>query len=88
MGSQFFPGPWNPQACSDYALAQNAYNTNAGSSPSKMFNAFYLHKNGKPYGTYCALYSEHLDPSWATVGTSWKGGDKFECRRSWTWTFA
>ncbi|KAF2723569.1 hypothetical protein K431DRAFT_219735 [Polychaeton citri CBS 116435] len=96
MGSRYFPGPFNPQVCSDYALAQNAANANAAKnqgsasySKCKMFNAVYYHKNGVPHGTYCSLYSTQLGDSWATYsGSKSSNGDKFDCKQSWTWTLA
>lgn len=39
MGSKFFPGPFNPQVCSNYALLQNEVNAKAGKSQCQMFNA-------------------------------------------------
>merc|ERR1711939_330042 len=60
MGQRFFPGPFNPQVCSDYALAQNKAQSGSKSS-CRMFNAAYLHKDGVPYGTICSLYSSALD---------------------------
>jgi hypothetical protein len=88
MGSQFFPGPYNPQVCSDYAIAQNAANKKAGSKAScQMFNAFYLHKNGKPFGTSCNLFSADISPRSATFsGVKSPKGDKYECKQSWTYT--
>lgn len=48
-----------------------------------MFNAYYLHKNGKPHGTQCALYNSKLDFSWATYEGTDVGGDKYDCKQSW-----
>ncbi|CAK3970689.1 Hypothetical predicted protein [Lecanosticta acicola] len=87
MGSRFFPGPFNPQACGDYAYFQNVANKQAGKGSCQMFNAFYLHKNNKPYGTYCSLYSAYLDPLWATNSGSSSGNDRYDCKQSWTYTF-
>ncbi|TKA25296.1 hypothetical protein B0A50_06200 [Salinomyces thailandicus] len=87
LGSKFFPGPFNPQVCSDYALAQNAANKAKGvPQQCQMFNAYYLHKNKVPYGTYCALYNTHLDGSFATNAGGKSGGDEYECKQSWTYT--
>jgi len=84
MGNHFFPGPYNPHACYDYAVSLNNANSKAGLSQScSFFNAYYLHKNGKPHGTYCNLYISALDDSWATyTGGQW-GGDEYECKQSW-----
>lgn len=86
MGSHFFPGPFNPQACSDYAIFQSEFNLKAGKPGCKMFNAFFLYKNGKPHGTYCNLYSSHLEVSWAVKGSYSSGKDRFDVKQSFTWT--
>lgn len=39
MGGKFFPGPYNPQVCSNYALLQNEINTKSGKKQCQMFNA-------------------------------------------------
>lgn len=87
MGNHFFPGPYNPNACYDYAMSLNSANKQAGLSQScKYFNAYYLNKNGKPHGTYCNLYNSELDNSWATYTGGMSGGDKYECKQSWGFT--
>ncbi|GAB7353760.1 hypothetical protein MBLNU459_g4152t1 [Dothideomycetes sp. NU459] len=94
MGSKFFPGPFNPQVCADYAIFQNAQNKQAAISagkssytPCQMFNSYYLHKNGVPHGTYCALYDTQLSTSWATYSGGYaSSGDHYECRQSWTYS--
>jgi hypothetical protein len=89
LGSHFFPGPFNPQVCSDFAFAQSAANALVvGGQKCKMMNAYYLHKNNKPYGTYCALFNSNLDVSFATtVGGSF-GADSFDITQSWTFSLA
>lgn len=87
MGNHFFPGPYNPHACYDYAISLNSANKKAGLSQScSYFNAYYLHKNGKPHGTYCNLYNSVLDNSWATYSGGMSGSDKYECKQSWGFT--
>ncbi|KAI7184508.1 hypothetical protein KC363_g7670 [Hortaea werneckii] len=87
LGARFFPGPFNPQVCSDYALAQNALNKAKGvTQQCQMFNAYYLNKNGVPYGTYCGLYNSRLDTSFATYKGGKAGRDAYECRHSWTYS--
>ncbi|RMY03381.1 hypothetical protein D0867_10711 [Hortaea werneckii] len=87
LGSRFFPGPFNPQVCSDYALAQNALNKAKGvNQQCQMFNAYYLHKNGVPYGTYCGLYNSRLDTSFATYKGGKAGKDSYDCKNSWTYS--
>ncbi|KAI7238009.1 hypothetical protein KC330_g2866 [Hortaea werneckii] len=87
LGSRFFPGPFNPQVCGDYALAQNALNKAKGvNQQCQMFNAYYLHKNGVPYGTYCGLYNSRLDNSFATFKGGKSGRDSYDCKNSWTYS--
>ncbi|KAG9843293.1 hypothetical protein KCU98_g3438, partial [Aureobasidium melanogenum] len=93
MGSKFYPGPFNPQVCADYASYQHALNKQAaiaaGQSyftPCNSFNAYYLHKNGIPHGTYCALYDASISTSYATYTGGWSGNDKYDCRQSYQYT--
>ncbi|KEQ87432.1 hypothetical protein M438DRAFT_239805, partial [Aureobasidium pullulans EXF-150] len=89
MGSKFFPGPFNPQVCADYASYQHVVNKKtaiaAGKSyftPCNSFNAYYLHKNGIPHGTYCALYDASISTSYATYTGGYSGSNKYDCRQS------
>ena len=83
LGSKFFPGPFNPLVCGDYASKQSAVNTAAGASKVSMYNAYYLHKSGKPHGTQCSLYNSVLDAAkWAT----YSGSNDYQCKQSWTFT--
>ncbi|KAF2723249.1 hypothetical protein K431DRAFT_283054 [Polychaeton citri CBS 116435] len=86
IGSHFFPGPFNPQACSDYAVAQNKANqrSSRGGPTCEMFNAYYLHKNNQPFGTYCSLFSKQLDNSWATFSGARSGKTRYDCKQSWS----
>jgi len=93
MGSKFYPGPFNPQVCADYAAYQHLLNKKAaiaaGQSyftPCNSFNAYYLHKNNIPYGTYCALYDASISTSYATYTGGWSGSDKYDCRQSYQYT--
>ncbi|KAI5262334.1 hypothetical protein E4T47_09293 [Aureobasidium subglaciale] len=93
MGSKFFPGPFNPQVCADYASYQHVLNKKsaiaAGKSyftPCNSFNAYYLHKNGIPHGTYCALYDASISTSYATYTGGWSGNNKYDCRQSYQYT--
>jgi hypothetical protein len=93
MGSKFFPGPFNPQVCGDYASYQHILNKQAaiaaGKSyftPCNSFNAYYLHKNGVPHGTYCALYDASISTSYATYPGGWSGSNKYDCRQSYQYT--
>ncbi|RMY68022.1 hypothetical protein D0863_07396 [Hortaea werneckii] len=84
LGSKFFPGPFNPIVCSNYANKQSEANGPTGQKV-QMFNAYYLHKNGKPWGTQCALYNSKLGNEWATYKGSNSGNDRFDCKRSWSY---
>jgi hypothetical protein len=93
FGSKFFPGPFNPQVCADFASFQHALNKrtaiSAGKSyftPCNSFNAYYLHKNGIPHGTYCALYDASIPTSYATYSGGYSGSNKYECRQSYQYT--
>lgn len=93
MGSKFFPGPFNPQVCGDYASYQHVLNKKsaiaAGKSyftPCNSFNAYYLHKNGVPHGTYCALYDASISTSYATYSGGFSGNNKYDCRQSYQYT--
>lgn len=93
MGSRFFPGPFNPQLCNDFAIAQNYQNKadamSAGKSyyqPCNMFNAYYLLKNRLPWGTYCALYDTDISVGFATYAGATLDGDHFEVSKSFIWT--
>jgi hypothetical protein len=87
LGSKFFPGPFNVQLCLDLAIELNEYKRQsaiaAGETsftPCKMFNPFFVHKDGKPFGTYCSLYSAALDDSWAVFS----GLGRYQTQQSWT----
>lgn len=96
LGSRFIPGPFNPSLCASYAVKQNVVNQVAAAkqglstySTCSMFNAYYLHKNGVPAGTVCALFDTTLDSSYATlVGGTSPGGDDYDCHQSWIWTLS
>ncbi|KAG9794406.1 hypothetical protein KCU75_g1707, partial [Aureobasidium melanogenum] len=91
MGSKFIPGPFNPQVCANYAIEQNTFNRNAAVkagkhsyTPCKMFNSYFLHKDNKPFGTYCSLYGAALDhKKYATFG----GSGSYQTHQSWTFEF-
>ncbi|KAG9959002.1 hypothetical protein KCU61_g7857, partial [Aureobasidium melanogenum] len=91
MGSKFIPGPFNPQVCANYAIEQNTFNRNAAIkagkhsfTPCKMFNSYFLHKDNKPFGTYCSLYGAALDHNkYATFG----GSGSYQTHQSWTFEF-
>lgn len=84
VGSKFFAGPFNVQVCSDYAVQQNSVNQKAGLPPPvKMVNAYYVNKDGIPYGTYCGLYSEDVDASYASYAGAQDQGHNYAVVQSW-----
>merc|ERR1712059_161448 len=68
----------------DCANKQSEVNGASGQKV-QMFNAYYLHKNGHPWGTQCALYNSKLGNEWATYKGSNSGNDRFDCKRSWSY---
>ncbi|KAL9097155.1 MAG: hypothetical protein Q9165_000582 [Trypethelium subeluteriae] len=90
LGSNFFPGPFDPAICAAYAEAQTSYNhAHADStgkySPVNMFNAYMMKKNGIAQGTFCALFTTILDKSFGSYTGSWVGSDFFGVETSWTY---
>jgi hypothetical protein len=84
VGGKFFPGPFNVQVCNEYAVQQNTVNRQAGlPTVMKMLNAYYIHKNGVPHGTYCGLFSTDLPSSFATYTGAQSQGDHFTVQQSW-----
>jgi hypothetical protein len=92
VGSDFFPGPYDPSVCASYAKSQTAYNKKHADSkgkysPCNMFNAYMVKKNGRPLGTYCSLYNEDMDTGkYASFKGSWSGKDYYGLESSWTYT--
>jgi hypothetical protein len=54
---------------------------------SNFVTSQYLHKDGIAFGTYCSLYSTYLSASsYASIGVTFSGGSKYECKQSWTYS--
>ncbi|KAL2064319.1 hypothetical protein VTL71DRAFT_4813 [Oculimacula yallundae] len=99
IGNHFFPGPYNPALCAAYANSQNAINAKSPFwykwimfwmgqyNPYKcnFFNSYMLKKNGRPLGTYCGLYSQSYDASYATYLPGWQGSDFWSIESSWSY---
>ena len=92
IGSHFFPGPFNPGLCGVYAQAQTAKNRDAARqqgkksyTPCNMFNAYMVHLNGVPQGTYCSLFDTVLSSKWAGFSGAWSGKNWFGVESSWTY---
>lgn len=95
MGSNFYPGPFDPSVCALYAQAQTATNKQAAQgkgassyTPCNMFNAYMVQKNGVAQGTYCQLFDTPLSSSWASFGGAWSGSDYFGVQSSWTYSLS
>lgn len=91
LGSQFFPGPFNPGLCGVYAEAQTSKNRDAAKAaghhsytPCNMFNAYMVQLNGVAQGTYCSLFDTVLSEKWAGFQGSWSGNNFFGVQNSWT----
>lgn len=95
MGSNFYPGPFDPSVCALYAQAQTATNKQVAQgkgassyTPCNMFNAYMVQKNGVAQGTYCQLFDTPLSSSWASFGGAWSGSDYFGVQSSWTYSLS
>jgi hypothetical protein len=93
LGSQFFPGPYNPSVCQVYADQQAAINKKSAQAkgrsfytPVNMFNAYMVTLNGKPQGTYCTLYDVPLSPLWAQWAGQWSSNKFFGCQTSYIYS--
>ncbi|KAH7138800.1 hypothetical protein B0J11DRAFT_588371 [Dendryphion nanum] len=87
IGSHFFPGPFNPAVCASYASAQNAMNKKNVAKgqkflPCNMFNAYMMKRNGKAMGTYCLLYTQAVDVSYANYFVGSSGNHRFSVESS------
>jgi hypothetical protein len=92
LGGKFYPGPYDPNVCAAYATAQTAANKAAAQAsgatsyiPVNFFNAYSVVKNSHALGTYCGLFSEVVDESFATYGGSWVGEDLWQVDSSWAY---
>ncbi|KAK5114436.1 hypothetical protein LTR85_010259 [Meristemomyces frigidus] len=95
MGSNFYPGPFDPSVCAIYAQAQTSTNKQVAQqkgaksyTPCNMFNAYMVQKNGIAQGTYCQLYDTVLSDSWASFSGAWSGATFFGVTSSWTYSLS
>lgn len=97
LGTSFFPGPYNPAVCANYAQAYNkkhersaswfgSWKRHDDSEPCVFFNSYLLKKNGHPKGTYCALYSQSYDGDEANYTPGWQGNDYWSIESSFGWS--
>lgn len=92
--SKFFPGSFNPQARSDYAIKQTELNRQSAIAASKsshsaynMFNACYLLKNGKPHSMYTAPYDSSIDETqYVTYAGGFPGSEYYGHAQLWTFS--
>ncbi|PSN61617.1 hypothetical protein BS50DRAFT_561664 [Corynespora cassiicola Philippines] len=97
MGQKTFPGPWDPSVCAAYAQKQNDVNRKSGIIAKLLsflglskggcvqFQAAYLEKDGKGFGTHCRLFTKKFQPKQATLDVSVGAGSKWSCFKSFTW---
>jgi len=95
MGSNFYPGPFNPSLCTLYGQAQTSTNKQIAQQqgansyvPCNMINAYMVHMNGVAQGTYCQLFDTVLDSSWASFQGVWSGENYFSVQSSWTYALS
>jgi hypothetical protein len=96
MGQHTFPGPFDPSLCAAYALEQNVVNKKFGLIGSILsmfgmnkgacvqFQAAYLEKHGKGFGTHCRLFTKKFASYQADLDIS-LGGSIYGCQKSFTW---
>jgi hypothetical protein len=79
----FNDGPFDPALCAAACEAQTAFDkqhladANGEYKPCNFFTAYVLTKNGAPLGTYCALYTQFWDSSYATNTGYYYGDDTY-----------
>ncbi|KAK5153598.1 hypothetical protein LTS14_007292 [Recurvomyces mirabilis] len=97
LGSNFFPGPFNPSACGIYAKAQGDLNKQSAKAkgaksytPVNMFNAYTIHKNGVAQGTYCTIFDTVLSPAYGKTGFrgGWSGNNFLGVAQSWAFSLS
>lgn len=86
MGQHFYPGPYNPEICAEFALEKNAQNSD--DTQVTFFNSYMLKKNGKPMGTYCSLFDRRHEATEATYTPGMQGDDEWTIANSYTYALA
>ncbi|KAH7064002.1 hypothetical protein BKA63DRAFT_428179 [Paraphoma chrysanthemicola] len=87
--------PFDPALCAAACQAQTEYDkknlvdSNGEYKPCNFFTSYVLTKNGVPLGTYCALYTQSWDKSYAVNTGYTSGSDVYEviCAASYSATF-
>jgi len=97
MGHKTFLGPFDPSLCAAYAQKQNEVNRLHGiigtilslfgmnKGGCVQFQAAYLEKSGKGFGTHCRLFTRKFTPTQANLDISKSGTSKWGCQKSFTW---
>jgi hypothetical protein len=80
----FNDGPFDPAVCAAACEAQTEFDknhlvdSNGEYKPCNFFTSYILTKNGVPLGTYCALYTQSWDSSYATNTGYTSGSDEYK----------
>jgi hypothetical protein len=97
MGTKTFLGPFDPSLCAAYAQNQNQVNRKTGiigtilslfgmnKGACVQFQAAYLEKAGKGFGTHCRLFTKKFTPIQANLDISVGGTSNWGCQKSYTW---
>ncbi|CAK4034784.1 Hypothetical predicted protein [Lecanosticta acicola] len=92
LGSEFFAGPYDATLCGYYATAQTAANKQYAKQnglktyqAANSFNAYYVYKNAYARGTYCNLYKQEVDASYAGSADTTTGGNSYTVGSSWVY---
>lgn len=79
----FNTNPYDPSLCAAACESQTKFDkehladANGDYKPCNFFTSYILTKNGVPLGTYCALYTEHWDASYAVNTGYYYGQDEY-----------
>jgi hypothetical protein len=90
----FNEGPYDPTLCAAACNAQTNFDknhlvdANGEYKPCNFFTSYILTKNGVPLGTYCALYTQSWDESFAVNTGYFDGNDVYSvnCAASYSLT--
>lgn len=94
VGARQFSGPYDPSQCASASTAHNAYwqqHTASGGtySPVNFFVSYVVSKNNNPMVTYCALYSQSWDRSYATnTGQYDSAGNYYDVSQAYAYTLS
>lgn len=88
----FNTNPYDPSLCAAACESQTQFDkehladANGEYKPCNFFTSYILTKNGVPLGTYCALYTQYWDSSYAVNTGYYYGDDEYSviCAASYT----